>query len=69
MLDRIAEILNEIRTVIRRRRQYRQTVDELSHMSDAELADIGIHRCEISRIAMESTYDNLDPNPNVRGWV
>ena len=40
--------------VVRRYRnwkQYRNTYDELSRMSNRELADIGISRCEIARYA------------------
>jgi uncharacterized protein YjiS (DUF1127 family) len=32
-------------------RRYREVTRELSQMSDHELADIGISRCEISNIA------------------
>jgi uncharacterized protein YjiS (DUF1127 family) len=33
---------------------YRKTYDELSRMSDKELSDIGISRCDIKRIAKQS---------------
>ncbi|MCL6285370.1 DUF1127 domain-containing protein [Ruegeria sp. 2012CJ41-6] len=39
-------------------RLYRQTVSELSALSDRDLADLGIHRSMIRRIAMEASYDN-----------
>jgi uncharacterized protein YjiS (DUF1127 family) len=32
-------------------RRYRETVRELSQFSDQELADIGITRCDIARVA------------------
>jgi len=32
-------------------RNYRRTVAELSQLSDRELADIGLDRCDIPRIA------------------
>jgi uncharacterized protein YjiS (DUF1127 family) len=35
-------------------RRYRQAVRELSQMSDYELSDIGIHRCDIERVAHET---------------
>ena len=35
-------------------RRYRQIVRELSSMSDHELADIGVARCDIGPIAQES---------------
>ncbi|MFA3918052.1 DUF1127 domain-containing protein [Ruegeria sp. 2012CJ15-1] len=39
-------------------RLYRQTVSELSDLSDRDLADLGINRSMIRRVAMEATYDN-----------
>jgi uncharacterized protein YjiS (DUF1127 family) len=35
-------------------RRYRQALRELSQMSDHEPCDIGIHRCDIERIAHET---------------
>jgi uncharacterized protein YjiS (DUF1127 family) len=35
-------------------RRYRQALRELSQMSDHELCDIGIHRCDIERVAHET---------------
>ena len=40
---------------VRRWRHYRETVQELSRLSDRELDDIGISRNEIFRIARRST--------------
>ncbi len=37
-----------------RRRVYRQTVRELLVLSDRELADLGIHRSQISDIARQA---------------
>jgi uncharacterized protein YjiS (DUF1127 family) len=37
--------------LIRNRKQYARDVQELSRWSDRELADIGINRCDIHRIA------------------
>jgi uncharacterized protein YjiS (DUF1127 family) len=51
---------------------YRETVAELSKLSDAELRDIGLHRGDIHSIAMETHYDNLDKieyNKNLKGWI
>ncbi|WP_376780373.1 DUF1127 domain-containing protein [Paracoccus jeotgali] len=39
-----------------RRAVYRQTVTELSHLSNRELADLGIHRSMITRIATEAAW-------------
>lgn len=38
---------------LKKRRQYNQTVRELSMMSDRELWDIGISRHDIRRVAKE----------------
>lgn len=35
-------------------RRYRETVRELSQMSDRELCDIGIHRCDIESVARQT---------------
>ncbi|PQO23024.1 hypothetical protein C2I36_09985 [Rhodobacteraceae bacterium WD3A24] len=37
------------------RAKFRQTFDELSALSDRELADLGIHRTEIGEIARGTT--------------
>ncbi|MEZ5932308.1 MAG: DUF1127 domain-containing protein [Alphaproteobacteria bacterium] len=40
---------------LERRRQYNHTYGELSRLSDHDLADIGIARCDIPAIAAEAT--------------
>lgn len=37
-------------------REYRRTFNELDALRDRELADLGIARADISRIARESVY-------------
>lgn len=37
-------------------RLYRATLEELRHLSDRELADLGIHRSAIADIARQSVY-------------
>ncbi|WP_297772487.1 DUF1127 domain-containing protein [uncultured Roseovarius sp.] len=39
-------------------RTYRQTVNELSVLSTRDLADLGLHRGEIRRVAYETVYGN-----------
>lgn len=39
---------------------YRQTISELSALTDRELNDMGIHRGMISSIAMEVYLDNRE---------
>ncbi len=40
-----------------RHRMYRQTVNELSALSSRELADLGLHRSMIRRVAMQAAQD------------
>ncbi|KUJ79603.1 DUF1127 domain-containing protein [Ruegeria profundi] len=40
-----------------RYRIYRQTVNELSVLSNRELADLGLHRSMIRRMAMQAAED------------
>ena len=40
-----------------RNRVYRTTLDELRSLSNRELADLGLHRTELKRIAWESAKD------------
>lgn len=46
--------MQKIRNFIRNYKSYRNTVRELSNLSDRELNDLGISRCDIPRIAKES---------------
>jgi uncharacterized protein YjiS (DUF1127 family) len=46
----VTYILSQIRAYLR----YRKTVRELSHLSDRELNDLGIVRCDIDYIARNS---------------
>ena len=39
---------------LERRRAYRQTMHELRWLSDRELADLGLMRCDIDRVAREA---------------
>ncbi|MGI9368459.1 MAG: DUF1127 domain-containing protein [Ruegeria sp.] len=40
-----------------RHRMYRQTVNELSALSGRELADLGLHRSMIRRVAMQAAQE------------
>lgn len=37
-------------------RLFRETIEELSQLSDRDLSDLGIHRTQIREIAHESVY-------------
>ncbi|WP_371226459.1 DUF1127 domain-containing protein [Roseovarius sp. 2305UL8-3] len=52
----IAETLNKTVQRIQDYRNYRITMDELSSLSSAQLADMGLHRSEIKRAAREAVY-------------
>ncbi|MFN4154568.1 MAG: DUF1127 domain-containing protein [Paracoccaceae bacterium] len=54
--DRAAAIVKTIRVSLERRRVFKQTVRELQALSNRELADLGIHRSMISRVANEAAY-------------
>lgn len=54
--DRIAAAVADLKDGLRRRRIYKQTVRELNGLTSRELADLGIHRAMITRIALEAAY-------------
>ncbi|MCA0871620.1 DUF1127 domain-containing protein [Seohaeicola saemankumensis] len=43
-----------------RYRVYRETLNELSGLCDRELADLGLHRCELRRIAYQAAYETQE---------
>jgi uncharacterized protein YjiS (DUF1127 family) len=49
-------------------KMYRQTVKELSAMTNKELSDIGINRGVIRDVAL-GLYREQEQNTNLRGWV
>ena len=53
----IAARLADLRTRLERRRVFRTTLNELAVLSDRELADLGLHRSEIRRIAWQAAYE------------
>lgn len=69
MLTRLKDVLTELHNHFEHQRRVRATINELNMLSDAELQDIGISRSMIRSIAMESEYDNLNTNKNLKGWV
>lgn len=56
LADRISALVVDLKEGLRRRRIYKQTVRELNSLSSRELADLGIHRAMITRIALEAAY-------------
>lgn len=51
---RMIKIVETFYKQMKRNRRYCRTVKELSRLSDRELRDIGIHRCDIQRIALDT---------------
>lgn len=54
--DRIQGMVETFRTALARRAIYRQTLRELNALTQRELADLGIHRSMITRLAREAAY-------------
>lgn len=52
--DRVAAMVRVYNEGAARRRVYRQTLAELAALSDRDLADLGIHRAQIRRVALEA---------------
>ena len=46
-----------LQTALRKRKAYRQTLNELRSLSDRDLYDLGIHRGMIKRIAWQAAQD------------
>jgi uncharacterized protein YjiS (DUF1127 family) len=49
----MTKMLNEMYSWLKRQEKVRNAVRELSNLSDTELSDIGISRCDIPRVARE----------------
>jgi uncharacterized protein YjiS (DUF1127 family) len=56
LVARISTFFEGLRESHNRYRVYRQTVRELSVLSDRELNDLGIHRSMLDSIAIEAAY-------------
>jgi len=53
---RIADLFAAFEDARQRRRVYRQTLRELNGLTTRELADLGLHRSMITRVAFEAAY-------------
>jgi uncharacterized protein YjiS (DUF1127 family) len=49
---------DELSTKFARFRLFRQTLNELSELSNRELADLGLNRSIIKRVAYQAAYEN-----------
>lgn len=55
--ERARDFFGDVIEGLARRRMTRQTISELQSLSDRELADLGLHRCEIRRIAYQAAQE------------
>lgn len=56
LADRVASLVKTVKDNMNRRRVYKQTLSELNGLSNRELADLGLHRSMLTRIALEAAY-------------
>ncbi len=57
-LSRTAAFFNGLRTRFHERRMYRQMLNGLSALTNRELADLGLSRSELHRVAHETSRAN-----------
>lgn len=48
---RLRQIAQSLRAALKQRSEYRRTYRALQNLTDRELADIGLHRCDIVYVA------------------
>jgi uncharacterized protein YjiS (DUF1127 family) len=70
-LPSFAGWLKKLNAKLQYRRNVKQTIKELSRLSDRELNDMGVARGDIYSIAHgdESFTRSVDVNKNLKGWV
>ena len=56
--DRLATLAASLMERLSKARTYRKTYNELNALSDATLADLGLHRSMIRRVAYQAVYEN-----------
>ncbi len=56
--DGVVAAVANIAESFRNKNEVRKTVRELQSLSNRELADLGLHRSEIRRVAMQAVYKN-----------
>ena len=55
---RIATLIHDYRISRERNRLYRQTLKELSALSDRDLDDLGLHRANLNQVAWQAAHRN-----------
>ncbi|MFS4581168.1 DUF1127 domain-containing protein [Phaeobacter sp. C3_T13_0] len=57
-IARLRGVVEEIKDSWNRRAEYKRTFAELDSLSNRDLADIGVRRCDIAQIAHVQAYGN-----------
>ncbi|WP_146587524.1 DUF1127 domain-containing protein [Puniceibacterium confluentis] len=57
VVSRFSALIHSLRTGFAKRKVYHNTLNELQTLSDRELADLGLARSMIRRIAYEAAYE------------
>lgn len=57
LTDRFAALTKNLGVRFARYKTYRQTLNELAALSDADLRDLGLCRAQIRSVAYEHVYD------------
>ncbi|MCG7625264.1 DUF1127 domain-containing protein [Epibacterium sp. Ofav1-8] len=55
----VAQMVQALREKVAQYRVYRQTLTELNALSGRELADLGLNRSMLKRVALEAAYGNI----------
>ena len=56
LVERISAFVSRLRESRQRYKLYRQTVNELSALTERELSDLGLHRTSIEAVALDAAY-------------
>lgn len=56
-LGRLQAAVEGYRAAVARYRVYLNTFNEMNALSDRDLADLGLHRSELRRVAHQAAYD------------
>ena len=57
LADRLSAVYTDAVDAWGRYKLYRNTLNELSSLSDRDLYDLGLHRSEIGRVALDAAYN------------
>lgn len=73
-LSGVANWIKKINAKLVYRREVQQTINELNKLTDYELNDIGMSRCDIYHVAHSSHVDrskklSAPANSNLKDWV